>query len=175
MDAPGSEIIRAHAFLPTITLARWGEKMRTRGPFHRIVGVTARSVARILNFVLVPDPLIGWLPRALPEATAIVRTRHITHILATAICAVIQVVVLLLTLSRKFPALRWGVVLRSTARSVMGTAVMAVALALFGWTGLSTAGPIWETGVLVVTGVGAYAIVARCLGARELSLILQRK
>lgn len=94
--------------------------------------------------------------------------------LATAICAVIQVVILLRVLSRKLPAIIWSVVLRSVVRSFVATAVMGGALVLIEWAGLATAGATWETIVLVVAGGAVYAAVSQCFGAQELSLFLHR-
>ncbi len=94
--------------------------------------------------------------------------------LATAVCAVIQVLVLLRVLSCKLPTMIWGVVLRSVVRSLVATALMAGSLVLVEWVGLARAGATWETFALVVTGAAVYAMVSRCFGAQELSLILRR-
>ena len=98
--------------------------------------------------------------------------------LATAVCAVIQVVWLITKLRALVPSVPWSPVARSAIRSALGTVVMAGVLVLMNVSGLAKylreIHAIAELLSLVTTGAIAYVVMARLLKSEELSLVLHR-
>jgi len=96
--------------------------------------------------------------------------------LATAVCAFVQVSVLLTILSKRLRgagAQAWRGVGGSVVRSAIATALMGCCVAAVGASGLSSVGPIVETLVLVTVGVVAYGVLAMMLNADELRVLLR--
>jgi len=124
--------------------------------------------------------------------------------LATAVCAFIQVTILVFVLARRFAAVPsagrvapaedagredmaggtrptkirdgfWPDIGRGMLRSVVAAFAMGAALRLAESFALSSTGPIIETTVLVVVGVVVYALASSFLRAPELAMLLRRK
>lgn len=98
--------------------------------------------------------------------------------LATASCALIQVVWLSVRLAARLPELRWGPIAGGIAKMVAATAVMAVALALCR---VAISSPIWSVdsvwvtlGILLLVGVVVYALTAWITGIKELETFTHR-
>jgi putative peptidoglycan lipid II flippase len=100
--------------------------------------------------------------------------------LATAICAFVQVTILLIVLSRRLHALTtgtaaiWTAIGAGVARSAVATTVMGAVIALLRVSSLSSCGPIVETLVLVLVGVLVYGGAATALRVNELFLLFRR-
>ncbi len=97
--------------------------------------------------------------------------------LATAACAVVQVIWLGAGLRRLVPELAWRKVAAGVVKSVVATVIMVVVLlivsspSLVG--GLARTGPVVRLTTLVVLGVVAYMVAARLLRIEELGVALR--
>ncbi|UCE61273.1 MAG: murein biosynthesis integral membrane protein MurJ [Phycisphaerales bacterium] len=98
--------------------------------------------------------------------------------LATAVCAMIQVVWLARKLRRTLPQLVWGDVATQLIKPIIATVIMAAVLVALVFGVLTTAsievGSTIQLIVLVVIGVAVYALTARLLRVQELQMILHR-
>lgn len=98
--------------------------------------------------------------------------------IATSISASVQVLVLLLVFSRRESRLRWPELAATSARTLVASAVMAAVCLVL----LSSVPPAKGLGnelarvfLPMTAGAGAYAVVFRLLGGRELWLLLQQR
>jgi putative peptidoglycan lipid II flippase len=99
--------------------------------------------------------------------------------LATAVCAVVQVIWLSTTLARTLPEIGWRRIGAGVLRMLVATGIMAAALSILAWSGL-TDRLIGESAearlaALVLTGIAIYAIAARVLRIEELYTVLRQK
>jgi putative peptidoglycan lipid II flippase len=98
--------------------------------------------------------------------------------LATAVCAVIQVVWLSLKLTRALPQIAWRTIAAGVYRMLIATGIMAAVLTFLTYSPLvgrlvgST--PVAELLTLVVAGIVSYAVAARFLRVEELGIVLRR-
>jgi putative peptidoglycan lipid II flippase len=97
--------------------------------------------------------------------------------LATAVCAIIQVVYLSRRLSRDVPEIQWGRIARGVSGMLTATGIMAVILTLAMWPALGgrliPSPPPVRLVALVVLGAGAYALSSRILRVEELTAALR--
>lgn len=99
--------------------------------------------------------------------------------LATAFCAILQAGILTRRLRRVLPQWRLSTDARPIVQIVVATALMAGALAL-AQTGLRLQEPDTfnepvELAIMLMIGIGTYAVSARLLGIEELDTVLRRK
>ncbi len=99
--------------------------------------------------------------------------------LATAVCAMGQVVWLSLRLNRTLPEIAWrrvggGLVKMATATAIMAGVLMGVCAPLLTGT-IFRDNPGGRLAALVIAGVVSYALAARVLRLAELGLVLRRR
>jgi len=99
--------------------------------------------------------------------------------LATAICAFLQVAVLLVLLRPNVPGVRWMLLGKSLARTLVSTAVMGIALtATVAFAPISNpliGHPVARVVVMVAVGVAAFGITAKIMRQEELAELVHRK
>ncbi len=98
--------------------------------------------------------------------------------LSTSVSAAVQIIWLVAKLRRVLPEVGWARLLMQLSRTVLATAVMAVALGVLTKSGLSVDRWVEKSGlqllILVVTGVGVYYLAAWLLRIEELSTAFRR-
>lgn len=98
--------------------------------------------------------------------------------LATAVCAFVQVFILIAILSRRLQAqssVAWAGFRSFVIRAVAGSAIMGIVVRLVAGSGLAEFGPIAETGVLVVVGVAVFLAASSLLNREELAAVLHTR
>ena len=98
--------------------------------------------------------------------------------LATAVCAIIQVIWLAIRLARKIPQIEWRAIGAGIARMVVATAIMAGALSAVAFPsfgGRLAVDSVVRLAALVLTGVGTFAVAAWLLQIKELRVVFDRK
>ncbi|MGB2986125.1 MAG: murein biosynthesis integral membrane protein MurJ [Phycisphaerae bacterium] len=98
--------------------------------------------------------------------------------LATAVCAVIQVIWLSRSLTRELPEIKWRRLGGGIGRILAATGIMAAVLAVVMWLSLggSLVGEhsLARLGALLLVGIATYALAARALRIEELGMALRR-
>ncbi len=92
--------------------------------------------------------------------------------LATAICATVQVVYLLLKLGPKVREIRWLALARGVLRTLLATAAMGTTLAMLSWSGIGAGAAGVQLTVMVLGGMGVYGLFAFILNRDELRTVL---
>ncbi len=99
--------------------------------------------------------------------------------LATALCAIVQVIWLSTTLARALPELEWRRIATGAVRMLLATGIMATALGAVAWSTLADRliGESAEArlATLVLTGSAIYVIAAKVLQIEELAMVFRRK
>ena len=99
--------------------------------------------------------------------------------LATAVCAMIQVLLLARRLTRELPQLAWGSIARGVSKMLVSTGVMAgvlTALMVPDVTArLLEGSPVLRLAMLVIAGVASYGLASRVLRIEELTTLLHRE
>lgn len=99
--------------------------------------------------------------------------------LATALCAIVQVIWLSTALASTLPELEWRRIAAGAVRMLLATGIMAAALSAVAWSGLGdrligeSAGA--RLGTLVLSGIAIYVIAARVLQIEELDTVFRLK
>lgn len=98
--------------------------------------------------------------------------------LATAVCAIIQVIWLAIRLAREIPQIEWRGIGAGTGRMVLATGIMSAVLTVVTLPSLAgqfvVANPSAQLVALVFAGITTYALAARCLRIDELGIVLRR-
>ncbi|MCH7592155.1 MAG: murein biosynthesis integral membrane protein MurJ [Planctomycetes bacterium] len=99
--------------------------------------------------------------------------------LATAVCAMIQVLLLSRRLTRALPQLAWGSIARSVAKMLLATSIMAGVLAALMVPDVTARwledSPVLRLALLVFAGVASYGLASRALSTEELTTLLHRE
>lgn len=99
--------------------------------------------------------------------------------LATAVCAVVQVIWLSTTLARTLPEIGWRRIGAGALRMLTATGIMATALSILAWSSLADrlVGESAEArlATLVLTGIAIYVVAAKVLRIKELDTVLRQK
>ena len=98
--------------------------------------------------------------------------------LATAVCAIIQVIWLAIRLAREIPQIEWRAIGADVARMFVATAIMAGALSAVAFPSFGGRLPVNSVvrlAALVLTGVGTYAVAAWLLRIKELRVGFDRQ
>jgi putative peptidoglycan lipid II flippase len=97
--------------------------------------------------------------------------------LSTALAAIVQLILLLAVFHFRYRSLEWSTLLASTARTIMATAVMGIAVVGV-WEFLPEASTWTARAFCLITtifgGAAVFGVAARMLGASEMSLLFSR-